>query len=407
MKKTYSWPESHWNWPINVTHKHGVRCGQMIWVGGQVDLTADGEVCNVGNLATQTNNVIANFSRVLGEFGSDLTDLVFLNCFYVNDGSVDESVFLTLIANALPEGCRTAITPIPAEYLCYDGLQVEIEGYAMLAEDGQKLPRTYSGETVLGLRSDRFCTAVRCGEMIFVSAQSPMAADGKLVGKDSIVTQSEQVASNIGRALACFGADFDDVVKINRWYCGSDNIEDFEPAALSFAANFSEPGPAATGVPLPRHANRDELVRIGVIAMLGTDGQRLPRKYAWPDSLWDWHVHLPYKHGIKCSNMIFLGGQVSLNKRGQAEHPGELGKQTHQAMAHIQTILKELGANYEDVCKVMTVYQGGCSADDLHENLPIRSAYFPASGPATTGVPLPVLAYDSMCIEIDIYAMAE
>ena len=35
MKKRHCWPQGHWNWPINVTHKHGVRCGEMIWVGGQ------------------------------------------------------------------------------------------------------------------------------------------------------------------------------------------------------------------------------------------------------------------------------------------------------------------------------------------------------------------------------------
>jgi hypothetical protein len=39
--------------------------------------------------------------------------------------------------------------------------------------------------------------------------------------------------------------------------------------------------------------------------------------------------------------------------------------------------------------------------------LPIRASYFDEPGPATTGVPLPILAYENMNIEIDIYAMAE
>jgi len=55
----------------------------------------------------------------------------------------------------------------------------------------------------------------------------------------------------------------------------------------------------------------------------------------------------------------------------------------------------------------MAVYKGDCGADALHANLPIRSSYFSNPGPATTGVPLPTLAYDGMSIEIDIYAMAE
>ena len=58
--------------------------------------------------------------------------------------------------------------------------------------------------------------------------------------------------------------------------------------------------------------------------MLTENGDRLPRVHAWPDSLWDWHLHLPYKHGLKCENMIFLGGQVSLSKMGRAVHPDDL-----------------------------------------------------------------------------------
>lgn len=105
--------------------------------------------------------------------------------------------------------------------------------------------------------------------------------------------------------------------------------------------------------------------------------------------------------------MIFLGGQVSLDKQGRAVHPGNLAAQTRQAMEHIGTILKDLGADYRDVCKVTTVYQGRCGEDDLHENLSIRSSFFPDPGPATTGVPLPVLAYPDMVIEIDVFAMAD
>jgi enamine deaminase RidA (YjgF/YER057c/UK114 family) len=184
-------------------------------------------------------------------------------------------------------------------------------------------------------------------------------------------------------------------------------VADFEPAVLACAANFTEPGPAATGIPLPRHALDGVQIEIEVIAMRGRDGARLPRRHVWPDSLWDWHVHLPYKHGLKCGEMIFLGGQVALDKSGRALHPGDLERQTRQAMVHVGTILEALGADYRDVCKVLTFYAGACGPEDIHRNLSIRSSFFREPGPATTGVPLPVLAYPRMVIEIDILAMAE
>jgi enamine deaminase RidA (YjgF/YER057c/UK114 family) len=406
MRKHHAWPEGHWDWPIKVTHKHGVRCGQMIWVGGQVDLTSSGEVRHANDLGAQVRSCMTYFDRVLQALDASLVDLVKLLCFYVNDGTVDERMFLEMVADSLPEDSRPAVTAVPVPYLAYPGLAVEIEGYAMLGEDNRRLLRSYAGsEPVLLPRP--FVEGLRCGKMIFISGQSPVDGEGAIVASGDIVSQTTEVMKRISRLLETFGAGFDDVVKINRWYEGHGTIADFEPAALACAAHFKEPGPAATGVPLPLHALEGQMIKIEVVAMLGEDGRHLPRRHAWPESLWDWHVHLPYKHGLKCHDMIFLGGQVSLDKRGRAVHPNRLGDQTRQAMTHVGTILRDLGADYRDVCKVMTVYKGDCGHDELHENLSIRSSFFAEPGPATTGVPLPALGYPEMVIEIDIFAMSE
>ncbi len=243
--------------------------------------------------------------------------------------------------------------------------------------------------------------------MIFISAQSPLDDRQQITHASDVVGQTEKVTANLRSILHQFGATFDDIVKTNRWYVEQSGIGDFETAALAFAKNFTEPGPVATGISLPRHADPEVLTKIGLVAMLELDGRSLPRAHAWPESLWDWHVHLPYKHGVRCEEMIFLGGQVSLDKQGQAVHPGDLSTQTHQAMQHIGTILDALGAGYDDVCKITSVYCGNSDANHLHENLSICSSYFPDLGPATTGIPLPQLAYDSMVIEIDTFAMVD
>ncbi|MGE3874487.1 MAG: RidA family protein [Parvibaculaceae bacterium] len=406
MKRQYAWPEGHWSWPVHVSHKHGVRSGEMIWVGGQVDITSKGEVSNPYDLPVQVANSIGNFERVLKELDCELTDLVKLLCFYVNDGSVDENGFLGMVAKALPAGARPALTAVPVPYLAYPGMMVEIEGYAMKGADGKSLPRAFAEAPQLSPLPSPFANGLRCGKMIFISGQTPVDAKGELVHKGDIVSQTKQVMRQISIALESFGADFDDVVKINRWYVGSGTVEDFEPAALACAAHFNEPGPAATGIPLPRHARSGQQIKIEVVAMLGEDGKRLPRRHAWPESLWDWTTHLPYKHGLKCHDMIFLGGQVSLDKHGRAVDPGNMKAQTRQAMTHIGAILEELGAAYGDVCKVTAMYEGASSYDVLHDNLLIRSSFFEEPGPATTGIPLPALAYPGMTIEIDVFAMA-
>ena len=257
MKKRHAWPQGHWNWPVDVTHKHGVRCGEMVWVGGQVDLTPEGVVRNPGDLAAQTANAVANFARVLDELDCDLEDLVTLLCFYVNDGGVDEAGFLASVGECLPPGAHPAVTAVPVPYLAYEGLQVEIEGYAMRREDGERTPRTFADTGAGSSLPDPFRQGVRSGTMIFVSGQSPVDAAGRVLHPGDIVAQTRQVMAQVGEVLAAFGADCDDVVKLNRWYAGDVGIAAFEPAALACAAHFREPGPAATGIPLPRHADDD------------------------------------------------------------------------------------------------------------------------------------------------------
>ena len=407
MKRRHVWPEGHWAWPIKVSHKHGLRCGQMIWIGGQVDLTPAGEVLHPGALWAQIPVVIGHLRRVLEHLDCDLPDLVKLLCFYVNDGSIDETRFLEAVAAELPETARPAVTAVPVPYLAYPGMMVEIEAYAMRGEAGEPLARGYAATPTLSPLPARFAPALRCGKMIFVSGQSPVDGNDAVYRPGDIVGQTNQVMTQVGAALAEFGAGFDDVVKVNRWYAGRGTVTDFEPAALACARHFREPGPAATGVPIPRHARAGQQIKIEVVAMLGEDGRHLPRRHSWPDGLWDWHVHLPYKHGLKCEEMIFLGGQVALDKQGRAVRPGELTAQTRQAMTHIGTVLRDLGADYDDVCKVTTVYAASSSAEELHSNLAIRSSYFREPGPATTGIPLPTLAYPGMMIEIDVFAMVE
>lgn len=405
MKKQHSWPDGHWSWPIRITHKHGVRCDDMIHVGGQVDLSSDGAVRHPGDLEKQTAEVMSYLALVLEDLGADLADTVRLRCFYVNDGTGDEDAFLKLVAAALPDGARPAVTAVPVPYLAYEGMLVEIEAIAMRGRDGSRMERRYVPVDGLPPLPEPFAQGLWCGNMIYISGQSPRDADGAVTTPNDIVAQTNAVMAQHKKALSSFGAGFDDVVKINRWYGGQSGIDDFEPAALACASNFNEPGPAATGVPIPRHGWDGMQIKIETVAMLNPNGSHMPREHVWPDGHWDWHVHLPYKHGLKCGEMIFLGGQVSLDQKGCAIDPGRLTEQTHASMENIRRILELFGAGFDDVVKVMTVYNGSCGEDALNANLPARSSYFTEPGPATTGVPLPELAYSGMMVEIDIDAM--
>ncbi|MGI9318683.1 MAG: RidA family protein, partial [bacterium] len=166
-----------------------------------------------------------------------------------------------------------------------------------------------------------------------------------------------------------------------------------------------EPGPAATGLSLTRLPRQDMMVRYDVIAMRGLDGSRLARQGVWPTGHWDWPVHLPYRHGVKVGDMVFLGGQVSLRPDASVIDPDNVEAQTHTAMQNIQKVLREFNLDFEHLVKVNTFYAGSKGQEDLLKNASIRCNYYRDPGPVSTGIPFSYLAYEDMMVEIDCVAM--
>src|SRR5262249_52600198 len=218
MTRKYAWPEGHWGWLIPVSHKHGIRAGRMVYVGGQVDKDIDGLVLHHGDLKTQTRAVVNHIRTVLRDLDVSLDDIVKLVVFYVNDGRVDEEAFLMDLASQLGAGCAPALTTVPVPYLAYPGMLVEIDTIAMRGEDGATLPRTVSAPPGHWKLAAPFRQALRCGDMIFVSAQVSRAPSGEIRHPGDLARQTTTVIEHVGCVLSKHGAALDDVVKINSYY---------------------------------------------------------------------------------------------------------------------------------------------------------------------------------------------
>ncbi|MFP6682953.1 MAG: RidA family protein [Gammaproteobacteria bacterium] len=406
-QRRHSWPEGHWDWPIHVTHKHGLRCGEMIYFGGQVDLDRHGNVCHPGDLSTQTAVAMEYIRRVLVDLDADLTDLVKLICFYVHKSDTDADRLLAAVCAALGDAPGPVISLIPLPALAYEHMVVEIEGVAMRAKDGSRLQKVISTAGELPSLPAPLNHALRCGEMIFVGGQTALLPDGSVTQPGNLIGQSQALMERIGLLLKNLGAEFNDVVKINRYYVAGGTAQEWEGAALACANFFDEPGPAATGIPIPAMYRPGLMTSLEVTAMLKLDGSRASHDHVWPEDHWDWPVHLPYKHGIKCGKMIYLGGQVSMDPKGVIIDPAQLVTQTRTSIGNIATILSGFGAELDDVVKVTAYYSGTASADVLHDNLKVRSASFTEPGPASTGIPIPCLAYEEMEIEIEVIAIVD
>ncbi len=61
-----------------------------------------------------------------------------------------------------------------------------------------------------------------------------------------------------------------------------------------------------------------------------------------------------YSHVAKVGPMLFLAGQIALDKDGRLVGKGDIEAQARQVYANIKSILEELGGGMEDVVKLTT-----------------------------------------------------
>ena len=397
-------PHDHWSLKVDIPYSMGLACGELIFLCGQADLAGAGEVQNHGNLLAQSKSAIGHIERLFGEFGAGLENLVKLTVFYVPDPEITGDAYLAALAGMLPAGQRPVITLVPVVRMFYPGLCVEIDAYGMR---GEALARQ---DIAAG---NGFSAVVRAGEMIFGGGVSALGATGQVESPGDVVAQSRNTLAGVEQRLAAVGAGIGDLVKINNWYVAGGSADEWAESAQVRADFYPEPGPCATGIPVPRLARAGEMICTDFWAMLDRDGQSIPRQHVWPEGHWDWPIHLPFKHGLRCRDLVFVGGQVSLDEASTVLDPGDMAKQTRTSMDNIGKVLAGFGLDHADIVKLNTYYQGSigedatADADDLHSNVSIRGSYFSKPGPASTGIPFPCLAYTDMLIEIEAIAIAD
>ncbi|EBW1603840.1 RidA family protein [Salmonella enterica subsp. enterica] len=101
-----------------------------------------------------------------------------------------------------------------------------------------------SKKQVFGKSHVPLSPAVRAGDMVYVSGQVPVRADGTMED-GGIEPQTRQVMENIKAALALAGATIDQVVKTTVWI---EDARDFSGMNKVYGSYFPSEPPARTTV---------------------------------------------------------------------------------------------------------------------------------------------------------------
>jgi reactive intermediate/imine deaminase len=124
-----------------------------------------------------------------------------------------------------------------------------------LAPEGLPRPTGYS-----------HVVAAPAGELVFVSGQVPLDADGQLVGEGDVEAQARQVFRNLTTALEAAGAGWNDVVKLGFFVR---DVSQMPPVrAIRDEYVDAERPPASTLLEVSRLFRDDVLIEIEAYAVV-------------------------------------------------------------------------------------------------------------------------------------------
>ena len=229
--------------------------------------------------------------------------------------------------------------------------------------------------------------AVKAGNLIFVGGQMSLDQQGQIVGTD-ITTQARNAFEALKRVLEAAGASLADVVKHNVYFsCEGDEqavtqfLNELDEVRLTY---FSDPGPTTTEtrVGLDRQG---ALILIDAWAVVGVEKERL-----MPAGHWNWSQRLPFSHGWKVGDMIFVGGQRSLDQQGQVLGTGDIEIQTDHAFRNLDTLLRAAGGDRHSLMRQNTYFRffgEGRDVTDYWEKMTkVRRRYMSVPSAAGAGL---------------------
>ena len=354
---------------VGTGHRTAARVDDLVWVGSLAIPT--------GDLAVGARGALSAIDDALRSVGADVEDLVRIGAYH--DMRLDGASVRKAIREYLRGSARPVVTVLGVRDPAVPGAAVVIDAAAAIG------PRMTVGD-------GPFPSAVRVGDRIWIGG---VTGDGR-----GIIEQTRSVIAALGSITYEAGAELDDCVKMNISYVGDGTESDWEPTAKLRGAAFSEPAAAATGIPYPRLVG-GALTQFETLSVAGSTGAR---RHGWPEGHWDWPIHLPWKHACRAGDLVTVGGQVSLRGRGEVVDPGDLDRQTGNALRNIERALATVDAGMSDVTQVTAFFEG--SPADLETVLGRTRTAFGSQPPPIVPVPLPFLAYREMVVEIEVIAVA-
>jgi reactive intermediate/imine deaminase len=111
-----------------------------------------------------------------------------------------------------------------------------------------------------------------------------------------------------------------------------------------------------------------------------------------------------FSQAVKVGQLVFVSGQLARDAAGNVVAKGDMAGQARQAILNLQEILRAAGAELRHVVKLTAFMTDMARAPEAWA---VRTEFFAAYPPASTGVEVSRLTHPDFLIEIEAIAVVE
>lgn len=112
-----------------------------------------------------------------------------------------------------------------------------------------------------------------------------------------------------------------------------------------------------------------------------------------------------YSHAVRKRGMLFVSGQVALDREKNIVGQGDVSAQAEQAFANLKRVVEAAGGSLADVVK-LTMYATSI-AFYRPQITEVRDRYFPVEPPANTFVVVSSFSNPDLLFEVEAIAVLE
>jgi enamine deaminase RidA (YjgF/YER057c/UK114 family) len=331
-------------------------------------------------------HVESAFAGVVGRLeqaGATVHDVVKMRAFVKDMTSDLYGPVAEVRRQTFPEGAWPASSVVGVQALAREGLRVEVEVVAVVAEEGVDLSIERFGP------SNGFSGAVA----VTAHGVKTVYISGQVGPGDGLSAQTAAVWERIGQRLEAAGASHADLVKTTAYLVNYDrdtHLEAYRDGTPPEVTDLAD-RPASTLLGIPSLANDSFLVEIDAVAVVGVDDTSITREFIDPAGSFT-QVVTATGSGPKT---VYISGQVG--------RPGDpLATQADQAYANLRRQLDAAGGSPGDLLKV-TIYIPGYDDADLQVLGPARQkhGFIDAGAPASTLLGIQSLYSSDAAIEVE------